>query len=97
MRKICSLSVEMSSASIPIPAVNVGRRQQGRERPANVIDVPAEPEAIATAIQRATSDEFRQSIRDVKNPYGDGDAARRVATILGELSIDATLLNKTDD
>lgn len=87
----------MESASIPIPAVNVGRRQQGRERPANVIDVPAEPKAIATAIQRATSDEFRQSIRDVKNPYGDGDAARRVATILGELSIDATLLNKTDD
>ena len=86
----------MESASIPIPAVNVGRRQQGRERPANVIDVPAEAEAIATAIQRATSDEFRQSIRDVKNPYGDGDAARRVATILGELSIDATLLNKTD-
>ncbi|MCZ6836587.1 MAG: UDP-N-acetylglucosamine 2-epimerase [Planctomycetota bacterium] len=87
----------MESASIPIPAVNIGRRQRGREQPACVIDVPANAETISNAIALALDPDFRGSLQGIVNPYGDGDAARRIATILGEIPIDARLLNKTTD
>jgi UDP-N-acetylglucosamine 2-epimerase (non-hydrolysing)/GDP/UDP-N,N'-diacetylbacillosamine 2-epimerase (hydrolysing) len=87
----------MESASIPVPAINIGRRQDGRERPANVIDVKPDADAIQDAIEQSTSAEFRASIRTVANPYGDGDAAPRIARLLAETPIDETLLNKTSD
>lgn len=66
------------------PAVNVGRRQEGRERGDNVIDVPAHRDAIAAAIRRAIRPDFRAGLSGA-SPYGDGRAAPRiVARLLGE-------------
>jgi UDP-hydrolysing UDP-N-acetyl-D-glucosamine 2-epimerase len=48
----------MEAASFALPVVNVGIRQQGRERADNIIDVPAEAAAIHAAIERALSAEF---------------------------------------
>ena len=84
----------MESASIPLPAVNVGRRQDGRERPINVIDTPAEDSSIAAAIDEALGETFVSMIVDVENPYGDGHAAPRIADALADIPIDARLLHK---
>ena len=65
----------MEAASFALPVVNVGMRQQGRERARNVIDAPAETAAILAAITQALSPEFRESLRGMANPYGDGTAA----------------------
>jgi len=72
----------MESPSIPLPAVDVGARQHGRERARNVIGAPAEAKAIAVAIERAFDPAFRQEIRGIENPYGDGHAARRIVDVL---------------
>ena len=40
----------MEAASFALPVVNVGMRQQGRERARNVIDAPAEPAPFCTPI-----------------------------------------------
>jgi UDP-N-acetylglucosamine 2-epimerase (non-hydrolysing)/GDP/UDP-N,N'-diacetylbacillosamine 2-epimerase (hydrolysing) len=80
--------------SLEVPAVNVGIRQQGRERAANVIDVPAERIAIRRAIDRALSPEFRRSIRGLKNPYGEGGAARIIKDVLLNAPIGDKLLFK---
>jgi UDP-N-acetylglucosamine 2-epimerase (non-hydrolysing)/GDP/UDP-N,N'-diacetylbacillosamine 2-epimerase (hydrolysing) len=45
----------MEAASFALPVVNVGMRQQGRERALNIIDAPAESDAICTAIDRTLS------------------------------------------
>jgi UDP-N-acetylglucosamine 2-epimerase (non-hydrolysing)/GDP/UDP-N,N'-diacetylbacillosamine 2-epimerase (hydrolysing) len=84
----------MESASIPLPAVNVGRRQEGRERPANVIDAPAAHDAILEAVEEALSASFASSIQGIDNPYGDGHAAPKIADTLATVPIDARLLNK---
>jgi UDP-hydrolysing UDP-N-acetyl-D-glucosamine 2-epimerase len=61
-----------------VPAVNVGTRQQGRERGANVIDVEHDRSAIAGAIR-----EHSQRGRPrTDHLYGDGDAGRRSADCL---------------
>ena len=50
----------METPSIPVPAVAVGRRQQGRERAANVIDVAADEAAIASALGAYRFEVFRK-------------------------------------
>ena len=76
------------------PTVNVGRRQAGRTRPANVIDADADAAAIRAAVQTALSERFRTSVRDISNPYGDGDSSRRIAEILAAAPERDRLLRK---
>lgn len=77
-----------------LPTVNIGDRQLGRTRAANVIDCAAETEAIETAIRKAISPTFRASLTGMVNPYGDGNAAERIVTTLRDIPIDARLVDK---
>lgn len=66
-----------------VPAVNIGSRQQGRERAGNVIDVPHDSVAIANAITRQLEHgQFSKSLL-----YGDGTAGRQIADILSTVDI----------
>jgi UDP-hydrolysing UDP-N-acetyl-D-glucosamine 2-epimerase len=84
----------METPSIPLPSVNVGLRQYGRERAASVVDAPADREAIVVALSRALDPAFRESLRGLANPYGDGQAAPRIARVLAELPLGEALLRK---
>jgi UDP-N-acetylglucosamine 2-epimerase (non-hydrolysing)/GDP/UDP-N,N'-diacetylbacillosamine 2-epimerase (hydrolysing) len=84
----------METPSLRVPAVNVGMRQQGRERARNIIDVPASDEAILGGIARALEPTFRASLADMENPYGDGHAAERIADVLSEVPLGEALLLK---
>lgn len=84
----------METASIKLPAVNVGERQRGRTRPRNVIDAPAEASAIRRAMEHARSPDFQRSLEGIENPYGDGKAGERIAQILAEAPGHDVLLRK---
>ncbi len=84
----------MEAASFAVPVVNVGIRQQGRERAGNVIDAPAEVGAICAAIDRALSAEFRKSLAGMINPYGDGTAAATIARLLATIPLDGLLMKQ---
>jgi len=75
-----------------LPVVNVGMRQQGRERARNVIDVKADSNAIVRSIGRALNPAFRARLRGMKNPYGDGTAAKKIARVLASVELDKLLL-----
>ena len=87
----------IESTSLEVPAVNIGIRQLGREHAANVIDVPAERVAIQRAVRRALSPTFRQSIRGIKNPYGDGRASETISRVLTNAPLGEKLLFKHAD
>lgn len=53
----------METASFELPTVNIGIRQQGRERASNVLDASADTAAILAAIRAARHPEFRASLR----------------------------------
>ena len=72
----------MESASYSLPTINVGIRQQGRERPINVLNAAPDFESIVTAIKHARSPQFRQSLEGMVNPYGDGHASERIVQVL---------------
>ena len=61
-----------------IPAVNIGTRQIGRERGANVIDVSHESSEIYDAIKQQINHGYFNS----DNLYGDGTAGEKTANIL---------------
>lgn len=73
----------IEAPSFRIATVNIGGRQQGRIRPASVIDCPPTAAAIGQACLKAVSEEFRASLRSMENPYGRGDAAERIMAVLG--------------
>jgi UDP-N-acetylglucosamine 2-epimerase len=87
----------IESTSLEVPAINIGIRQRGREHAANVIDVPAERAAIQRAIRRALSSKFRQNIRGLKNPYGEGRASEIVPRVLTKAPLGEKLLFKHVD
>ena len=82
----------MEAASFGLPVVNVGMRQQGRERARNVIDVKADSNAIVRSIGRALNPAFRARLRGMKNPYGDGTAAKKIARVLASVELDTLLV-----
>jgi UDP-hydrolysing UDP-N-acetyl-D-glucosamine 2-epimerase len=84
----------METASFALPTVNVGIRQHGRERPGNVVDAAADAAEIAAAIRAARRSEFRESLRGMSNPYGDGTASEKIAEVLTSVPLGKKLLRK---
>lgn len=77
-----------------LPVVNVGKRQSGRERASNVIDVGYGKKEIKAAIGKSLSKDFRDQVKNCENPFGDGKSASRISKILSGLEINRELLQK---
>jgi UDP-hydrolysing UDP-N-acetyl-D-glucosamine 2-epimerase len=84
----------METASFALPTVNIGIRQQGRERPGNVIDAAPELSAILSAARIARSGDFRRSIKDMANPYGEGLASKKIVDVLTTVPLGEAILMK---
>ena len=84
----------IEAPSFFLPVVNIGNRQKGRIRAANVIDVDNDPEQILGAIQRAVSEDFRGQLSSLVNPYGNGNATELILTKLKEIALDQRLIQK---
>jgi UDP-N-acetylglucosamine 2-epimerase len=84
----------LEAPSFSLPAINIGRRQADRFRGENVIDSEIDRTSIKNAIARAENPTFRSSIQGMLNPYGHGDAAKKIVSILESTQIDSALLIK---
>jgi len=84
----------VEAAPIKLPVVNIGTRQKGRVLSANIINSDYGRGEIATAIRRATSGAFRDTLSDLRSPYGDGHTAERIVKVLKETNLDQRLLTK---
>jgi len=84
----------MESASFALPTVNVGLRQQGRERPRNVLDANADANSILQVINHARTREFRESLAGMENPYGEGRASETIIRVLTTVPLSQHLLMK---
>lgn len=84
----------IEAASFALPVVNVGSRQGGRLRAANVIDVGYGRDEIAAGLARALDPAFRKGLAGLRNPYGDGAAAPRIARILRDVELGPRLTRK---
>ncbi len=90
-----SSSGVIEAASFRLPVVNVGNRQKGRLHGKNVIDVGNSSSEVLAGIQQALAPSFRQGLRDLVNPYGDGHAADRIAEVLRRVQLGRRLIQKS--
>jgi hypothetical protein len=60
--------------------VNIGRRQEGRERGPNVVDASNDQGQIAAAIEK----QMANGRYECDTTYGNGDAGKRIAHTLLE-------------
>jgi len=91
-----SSSGVLESASIPIPAINVGYRQTGRLSNENVLFVNGEIDSIVSAIDKVQSKEFEKIIQNVKNIYGDGHSSEKALNIIKNIDFNSLLFKDED-
>ncbi len=84
----------METPSFALPTVNIGLRQQGRERARNIIDAAPNASAILEALRTAQTPAFRETLRGMTNPYGDGAASEKIVQVLTTVPFSQALLMK---
>jgi len=92
LKMSCALVGNSSSgiheaATFKIPVVNIGTRQKGRMRGINVIDANYNKNDIYHAIKTILKPGFSKKIKFMKNPYGDGNSAKKIIQIIKKLDL----------
>jgi UDP-hydrolysing UDP-N-acetyl-D-glucosamine 2-epimerase len=68
----------IEAAVLRVPCVNIGPRQNGREKPGNVIDSGCDASAIARAVRKALALDLGR----MRHPYGRGHTGQTIADLL---------------
>lgn len=90
-----SSSALVEAPYFKLPAVNVGKRQIGRDREENVVDVEPHREAIAEKIKFVLEDAaYRAGLERCGRRLGDGHASEKILEILRAFAIDERLMRK---
>lgn len=86
----------IEAPSFNLPAVNIGRRQEGRERGINVIDVKTKKEEIIPAVRKALyNKKFREQVKKSMSPYVKRGAEKNIVKILRKIEVSPKLLRKS--
>lgn len=92
LMNIASFVIGNSSAGIieapsfNLPAINIGDRQEGRERAGNVIDIECDEIEINKAIDKIYNDyTYISKFENMENPYGDGKTSKNILKIIEEI------------
>ncbi len=85
-----------SSGLIEVPSfktatVNIGDRQLGRIQASSVIQTTTEANDIKQAIKQAISEEFKEKLKNVENPYGKGNSSKKIIEELKKVNLDNVL------
>ena len=86
-----SSSSLLEAPSFKKGSINIGDRQKGRIKADSVIDCAPNKNSISEAINQLYSLDFQSTIKDVKNPYGEGGASELILKLLREHSLEFIL------
>jgi len=77
------------------PTINIGSRQEGRLRGQNVIDTDYDASNIVSAVNKCFFDEkFKAKCEVTDNPYYLGDAGKKIAEVLAQISLGTKVIRK---
>ena len=74
--------------------VNIGSRQTGKFKPKNVIDTNYSYKKILSGIKKALSNNFKNKLKNLKNPYESKIDVNKITKILIKLSKSKKLIKK---
>lgn len=84
----------IEAPSLGLPVVNIGSRQLGRIHARNVRFVGNQRQEISEALDEVLSPGFKESLKGMINPYGDGCSAKKIIDVLKNITIDTDLIHK---
>lgn len=77
-----------------LPAILISDRQKGRLIPDNIIAAIGERNSLVQAFQKVEEPDFQAGLTTLVNPYGDGNTAVKIASILKSVDLNH-LIRKT--
>ena len=77
--------------SFKICTINIGDRQRGRIKADSVIDCDTSVESIQSSLNKLFSPLFQEQLQQIKNPYGNGGASKKIVEIIRIFSLDRVL------
>ena len=81
----------LEAPSFKIGTINMGDRQRGRIKASSVIDCNSSIEGIQCALNKLFLPSFQKQLHQVKNPYGNGGASKKIAEIIRSFPLDGIL------
>ena len=99
LKRCCAMVGNSSSgiveaASFKLPVVNIGMRQDGKVKPINVINTYFEEKKILKAIKKASSKKFKDSIKNLKNPYEKKIDLQKISSFILKSCKSSKILHK---
>jgi GDP/UDP-N,N'-diacetylbacillosamine 2-epimerase (hydrolysing) len=79
------------------PTINIGKRQQGRLMANSVINCQENKQAIVSAIKQGLSSEFKKILKNIKNPYEQGNTSQKIKEYLKKVSLHNILMKRFYD
>ena len=83
----------LEAPSFGIGTVNIGDRQKGRLLADSVVSCEPSFNSIRAALDKLFSTDFRRSLNDLSNPYGNGGAAQSIIEVILKVDLSG-LINK---
>jgi GDP/UDP-N,N'-diacetylbacillosamine 2-epimerase (hydrolysing) len=77
----------IEAPSLNKATINIGDRQRGRLQAKSVINCEPKQRNIINAFTKLYSIEFQETLKETKNPYGDGGASEKILKVLKSHSI----------
>ena len=77
----------IETASVPVATVDIGQRESGRIKPENIISCQSDTESIRRAIKESLTAQFRESLKNVVNPYSRKGTTSSICKILEDTEI----------
>ncbi len=85
-----SSSAIREGAIIGVPAIDIGTRQQGRDKGKNIIEVDYDKETILETIKK----QLKHEKYEADYIYGNGSAGKEIANILSEINLKEVSIQK---
>ena len=82
--------------SLNVPTINLGFRQDGRERSKSVIDCGVNEASILSGIKKSFSSEFRKKMTNAKNVHEKLGTSDNIVRLLEQYQVDSTTKNFKD-
>ena len=83
--------------SFKIGTINIGSRQKGRVKSESVIDCNLTIDSFESAINKLYSKQFKQKLKNVSNPHGDGKFSENVFNILQKIKLPVNIKKTFND
>jgi GDP/UDP-N,N'-diacetylbacillosamine 2-epimerase (hydrolysing) len=85
------------SPSFKKGSINIGDRQKGRLKASSVIDCDPDKDSIVKALNFLYSSTFKQRLKTVSNPYGEGGASKFIVDTIKKTDLDEILKKSFND